>query len=445
MLIAQMIPTDPNVNTSDFAYDNFRFCINRIISNSLTVAFAPIFGLFQQQLDVTQPISKVLNNLRDAAMSLLAPATQIFQRVWDRFRVLMFQILRIFSKIAGSLDRIFGIAVSSVFMGMGVVRGLMNSIGFTIRVAIVLIIILSILVIWLWFVMWPVIPIILTAIGFISSTVYAADVAGVSGSFCVAPETFVRTAQGWKRADAIVPGQDLGAEGLVEGVLEAEGGTCVSIDGVILSDNHLLYHNGKWIPAGLHPNAYEIRSGPKRLICLNTSSHTWVVKGANSGPELLLRDWEELPEGHDSAWEEIISQLLGSGLTRSAPGRGLLGEWCMIWKQDEGPVQIRTVRVGDSVRDIDGSYTKVLAVYHDTSEFVPIAGPNAAAWIWLDGTWQHPDEVDREVTAKDGWQLITESGTFQAGQWAVRDFTEVGIHKLPLTSDFVMERLFRNC
>jgi hypothetical protein len=117
----------------------------------------------------------------------------------------------------------------------------------------------------------------------------------------------------------------------------------------------------------------------------------------------------------------------------------------MIWKQDEGPVQIRTVRVGDSVRDIDGSYTKVLAVYHDTSEFVPIAGPNAAAWIWLDGTWQHPDEVDREVTAKDGWQLITESGTFQAGQWAVRDFTEVGIHKLPLTSDFVMERLFRNC
>ncbi len=443
MLIAQMIPTDPNVNTSEFAYDNFRFCIDRIIANSLTVAFAPVFGLFQQQLDVTQPISQVLNRLRDAAGSLMAPATEIFQKVWDRFRIFAYQILRIFAKISGSLDRIFGIAISSVFMGMGVVRGLMNSIGFTIRVAIVLIIILSILVIWLWFIMWPVVPIILTAIGFISSTVYAADVAGVSGSFCFAPETLVRTARGWVRADTIRPGQDLGgADGIVEGVLEAEGGICVSIDGVVLSDNHLLFHDGKWIPAGSHPSALELRLIPKRLICLNTTSHTWTVKG-KSGRELLLRDWEELPDGCDGEWEELIAKLLGSDSAPAGPGRGLLGEWCTVWKE-EGPVQIRDIRIGDCVRDGDGSYTKVLAIYHDTSEFVPISGPNAAAWIWNEGRWQHPVEIDRQVTAKDGWHLITESGTFQAGQWTVRDFTEVGIHKLPLTSDFVMERLFRN-
>lgn len=443
MLIAQMVPTDPTVNTTDFAFDNFRFCINQVIATSLSTAFAPVSQLFQKQMDLTQPMSQVLNNLRGSALSLLGPATGMFGMVWERFRILTFQILRIFAKLAGSLDRIFGIAISSVFMGMGLTKALMNSIGFTIRVAIVLIIILSILVIWLWFIMWPVIPIILTAIGFISASVYAGDVAGVSGSFCVAPDTLVETSRGWVRADSIRPGEELPG-GIVEGVLEACGGPCVSIDGVILSEIHLLLHNGKWIPAGHHPKALEVRTSPDRLYCLNTSSHIWRVKATLESPPLILRDWEELPDGFDAEWEQAIAKLLGS-LQNSVPGRGLLGEWTTVWTQEEGAVQIRSVKVGDCVRDGDGSYTRVLAVYHDTSEFIPIAGPNQAAWIWDRNGWSHPRTTDNQITAKDGWHLITESGTFQAGQHIVRDFTEVGIQKLPLTSDFVMERLSRSC
>jgi hypothetical protein len=282
-------------------------------------------------------------------------------------------------------------------------------------------------------------------IGFISATVYAGDVAGVSGSFCVAPETLVAVKGGWKRADQIQPGDMLDKEGIVEGVVTAKGGFCVSIDGVVLSDNHLVSWNDTWIPAGLHPNAKEIRFPPDRLICLNTSSRTWRVKAPNSGLELLLRDWEELPEDPtmDKAWETLIAELLDQPLLKSAPGRGLLGEWTTVWRKDEGAVQIRSICVGDFIRDRDGSYTEVLAVYHDTSEFVPISGPNASAWVWNGMQWIHPEE-DKQVCAKDGWHLITHSGTFQAGGWIVRDFTEVGIHKLPLTSSFVMERLFRN-
>ena len=443
MLLAQAIPTDPEVDTTEFAFTNFHFCVSGFITASLSQVLGPFLKVFQQQLDITQPISQVLNHLRDAAKSLLYPATKLFQIVWDKFRILTYQVLRIFAKIASSLDRIFGIAISSVFMGMGLWRGIMNSVGFAIRVAIVLIIILSILVVLLWFIMWPVIPVILTMIGFISATAYAGDVAGVSGSFCIAPETLVAMKGGWKRADQIQPGDTLDKEGVVEGVLNAKGGACVCIDGVVISDNHLVSWNDTWIPAGMHPNAKKIRFPPDRLICLNTSFRVWRVK-ANSGSthELLLRDWEELPEDPtvDAEWETLIAKLLGQPLLQSAPGRGLLGEWATVWKEEEGPVQIRSIRVGDYVRDGDGSYTEVLAVYHDTSEFVPISGPNASAWVWSGSQWIHPEE-DKQVCAKDGWHLITQSGTFQAGTWIVRDFTEVGIHKLPLTSSFVMQRL----
>jgi hypothetical protein len=315
-------------------------------------------------------------------------------------------------------------------------------------------IILCILVIFLYFVMWPVIPLILTMIGILSATVYAGNVSGMAGSFCVAPSTLVKTKRGWKMVCEIETGEELD-DGVVEGVLnfDGSGGECVSIDGLIISKSHLIFNGIEWVFAEKHLGAVECPS-PIFLYCLNTSSRTWTVKGSVHTSEHLIRDWEELPDSPhiDFAWETLIDTLLNgtSKPLRVQPGRGLFGEDTVVWTKNT-TVDICDVVVGDYIKDKTG-FTKVIGVYSDSSEVIPRSGPNRSVWYWSipKKRWIHPFTEDCSLKSKYGFHLVTESGTFFIGfnrpglkesKMLVRDFTEVGATRIHETYAFTAASL----
>jgi hypothetical protein len=102
--------------------------------------------------------------------------------------------------------------------------------------------------------------------------------------------------------------------------------------------------------------------------------------------------------------------------------------------------------MGDSIKDSTG-FTKVLGVYRDTSQLVPLSGPNGSAWIFYEGkrVWKHPLPETLFETCqtfvKEGWHLITESGTFFANKNHVRDFTEIGYNRIDRTYQNVLDTL----
>ena len=453
MLLANMVPTDPTVDPSTFAVENFQFCIGKIIDSSLSIMLQPMMASFSTQIDATKPISNAMNNLKKSAFSLLTPLLSIFGGMWDKLKLVSFEIFRMYYHINTAMDRVFGIAAASLFAGMGIFNAIKSGMGFVLQVIIAILIILCILVIFLFFILWPVIPIILTMIGILSATVYAANVSGMSESFCVGPDTLVKVGKSgsngiWKKVSEIRPGDAL-AEGTVEGVLRVgkpAPGTCVSIENVIISKSHLIFHNG-WISAGEHPSAKPAES-PESLYCLNTSSRTWEVKCVDS-QSLKLRDWEEIPEDSeqmDFAWDSLISTMLnGPDNTlplRSTPGRGLLGPLTFLWTDILGTnTPITEIKIGDYVRDGIG-FTKVIGVYTDTATPVPIAGPNESIWYYMPikKIWTHCKRKSLQGKLV-GYHLVTESGSFKIGfanqHMQVRDFTEVGAKRIHETYPFI--------
>lgn len=429
--------------------ENFQFCIGKIIDSSIAIFLSPMLKLFSKQIDATKPITDSMKYLREMAATLMKPLMNIFKRLWDRFGYIVFQAARIFYKLYSAMDRIFGIATAAVFAGMSMYKAIQNAIGFVFQVIIAILVVLCILVIFLYFIMWPVIPLILTMIGILSATVYAGNVSGMAGSFCVAPSTLVATKSGWKMVSELVPGEEL-EDGVIEGILKFDGiGQCVSIDGLVISKSHLIFYDGAWILAGDHPVMVPCETPPS-LYCLNTSSRMWKVK--SDGGEYMLRDWEELPDlaELDFAWETMISTLLnGSPPVRSHPGRGLCGEDTVVWTRT-GPIDICDVVVGDYVKDKAG-YTKVLGTYCDTS-LVPRSGPNSSIWYYsiTKKRWIHP-YLEECCKKGYGFHLITESGTFyigftrhglrEQGQLLVRDFTEVGADRIHETYAFTADCL----
>ena len=451
VLIAQMIPTDPNINPSEFATENFKFCTEKLVDASISIFIQPMLKLFTSQLGATDAIKSSINYLKTAATSLLDPINDSFNNSWSSVKILLYQIARVFYNIHSAMDRIFGIATASVFAGISLFKGIQNAMGFVIQVIIAILIVLCILVIFLYFVMWPVIPLILTMIGILSTSVYAANVSGMADSFCVAPDTLVKMADGWKKVRDIVPGDKLN-EGVVEGVLKTTGSFCVEIEGVIISRSHLVYTD-KWISAGNHPLAKNIDAVPDFLYCLNTSNHTWQVKSSEDSETLLLRDWEELPDGFDLEWEHLVYNLLNkndcSSLTSA--GRGLTGPKSYVINKSGHIIPITEVQIGDYIKDGLG-VTKVIGLYKDTATDVPIRGPNASAWVYrsVPSSWEHVFfKWDADCICKEGYQLITDSGqyvvTFSIGAQSqkiiMRDFTEVGADEIHKTYPFTSEIL----
>jgi hypothetical protein len=466
MAMAHMVPdkNDPTIDPSEFSSENFSFCIGRIIDSSISIFLQPVMALFAQQMEATKPINNSMNYLRNMASSLMAPLLSIFGKLWEKFGFILYQIARIFSKLFSAMDRVFGIATASVFAGMSMYKAIQNSIGFVIQVIIAILAILCVLVVFLFFVMWPVIPIILTMIGILSTTVYAANVSGMRDSFCVGPNTLVKCSDGWKKVSDIESGDVLGDKiSVVEGVLKVKCGSdtqCVSIRGVIISKTHLVLCDGEWIPAEKHYEALplDVADNPDFLYCLNTTTRTWEVKGGEGQDPFIIRDWEELPEQHeeiDFAWETLIYKLLNGKDAdvkplRHAAGRGLFGKGTYVWKDNLGvKIPIDKVRIGDMIGDEKG-LTRVIGIYKDTSSDIPQSGPNESVWYYMPikKQWNHP-HMPRKPTEREGYQLVTESGSFMVGyplpvkhgRMLVRDFTEVGAARIHETYPFTQSVL----
>ncbi len=467
IITAQMIPTDDSINRSDFASENFQFCIGKFIDSSLALFFGPVLKIFEKQLDTTETVRQATNSLRESATALTKPLNSTFQTMYNKLQGVLHQVLRIFYKINTIFNRIFGISTASIFAGVSMVKGIQNAINFVIYVILLILGILVVLTIFFFFILFPYVPMILTTIGILSTTVAGAAAAGMAGSFCVAPSTFVAMKDGiWKRVDTIQPGEVLEDGSIVEGVLQTTGknASCVNIHYVTLSSSHLVFDEKvkKWVSAEEHHNVFPCPkiSTPKTLYCLNTSSRVWRVKAdPNSTESLLIRDWEELPEQRhiDDNWEALIYELLNrqaihntSGF--SEPGRGLLGPNTPVCTQKKGVIPLREVVIGDFILDHNNSFTEVLGVYKDSSELVPLSGPNPAVWSFYEGkrVWKHPyekyplDDHNKHhpvMKQQDGFHLVTESGTFLADHLWVRDFTEVGHKRIHETYPFVLQRL----
>jgi len=470
--MAHLVPdgTNPKIKPTEFAIDNFYFCMNQLADFSLNISLSPVLSAFKVQLDATNPISNSMNYLRSNALSLLTPINKFFQDLWDRMKMLMTQITIIFKKLHSAFERVQGVILAAIFAGFSVITAILNILRLVLwiiqMIIAIMIAIMIIMMLLSFFVpgasfmatmIIGTIGAISTMIQFIPMIMEAEAVSGQVSSaigftnMCVAKGTLVACASGlWKPVEELKPGDAL-RSGTVEGVLKvsAKGGKCVRLHGVIISDVHLVF-DGEWKHAGKHPLAQVYEGEEEFLYCLNTSDHTWVVKGSE---ELLLRDWQEVDTL--AGWEDAVFAALNPVPFphAKAPGRGLLGKATMVWEKTKGPIRISEVAIGDFVKDGDDRYTEVVGVYADCATGVPLVGPNAAAWVSEAGrcvseasspAWTHRLPFGRATYEMDGRQLITASGFFMVfpveKPILVRDFTEVGLNHV-LNTDYAVKFL----
>ncbi len=451
MVMASMYkPPEDTRSESEFANDNFSFC-SRMMANSLfKILLTPVLLLIGKQIDLTSSLDQITNIIRIMMSNLMDTFRGILDPFYRRFLLIGRQFANGFQKIMSAMDRIFGIAVSAIFMGISATRASLNLVDFVIKVVLIIMGILIGIFILLFFVLFPVTPVILSTLAVLSAV--GIGVAG-AGVFCFDPQTEVCLDDGkMKPICKIQVGDKLLGNDSVLGVLltEKEPNTAMyDYKGIFVSGSHIVWEEGEWKPVEDSHYAVPMPHHTERLYSLRTQSRTMTVHNKVFGSTVLFRDWEEISgDITDKEWDKMVQTMLSNTHIDTATSEQdpCFSAKCQVEK-DGRLVPAGTIRIGDRIRDED-SLTRVIGIYTGST----YVGEESLEGKWhTDGVWWKGDNwIHRPVDQTgarltQGVHFVTESGSFwihtDQHSGIVRDFTEVGHTRLPQTMDFLLRCL----
>jgi hypothetical protein len=351
---------------------------------------------------------------------------------------------RIFQHLYMAMKKASSTAIASVFVAISLQTAFMNSIDFLIKVIMIVLYILMGLAVIFFLPILPLLVIVIMTVAGIERAMPGST--GPMGAvFCFAKDTNVILAKGTlKHISLLKPGDILQDGILVQAVIEVPGEKLYSLDGVLVSGFHCLYHEGDVIYVKDHPRATPSLIREQTLWTLITDKREIPIMGTRGSLRFL--DWDEIPDSREAeaAWEDVANGILNGDrisntmVPTSAP---CLDPCLKVFIHQGGWRYLREVKIGDQIRDQTG-WTRVTGICERTVHTAIGKKDNRITdGVWFlnyNGTWTHPRGLIQDVTWT-GLQLITESGSFRlqinsSSEHVVRDFTEVGSKKI-LESD----------
>ena len=436
------LPAGDTRSGSEFATENFQFCMNQIVREVFTLALAPFLSLFGTQIDAAGVIRKIMASLRGMLATFQNKFSNLLDGVFRRFMHVGFQVRQVYRRFLDLMGKAHAIALSTVFTGMSMIVGIDNAVKFVEKVVIIILGIIIGLIILLFVVLIPFIPTIILP----TIAILGASAGGMAGAFCFSADTLVKKIDGTTlRIDTLAIGDILEDGSEVEGILFFDGNNIdlYQLGKVRVSADHLVYYEGlgTWISVREHPNSTRVSPEPL-LICLNTSTRNIPIDGYR------FRDWEEIPPNRpdlDTQWNRMIAAKLNTNNLYDAHEYPILAPYWSVKHKENGLIFLSDVRLGDEIMDSNNTYTRVLGVYHGEEDVSSEKfWTSNSIWWQVAGHWQQKPPSIKKVTKK-GIHLITESGTFAVftgdSMFEIRDFTEIGYKRISETYDWMKKNI----
>lgn len=454
MMAGLLKPPEDTRSRIEFSSDNFSFCIDKIITNVVRIGSAPLVGLIKQQVNTTASFAGPINNVRGMISNGVTTFGQMLDKQYRQYSAISASVLKTWKHLAFAMGRIQGIVISLVYTGLSVSTLVHNFIDFMFKSITIFLSLLIVMLILLWFVLFPYIPLILSVIVIMVSA-GVGSAAGMAGAFCIDPEANVILSDGKLKPLKEIKVGDLiksntTEENYVTGKLTVDTSTTslVKLEGILMSGSHSIKYNDTWILAKDHPLAKTVETKLPKLICLNTSQHEVILRGPNN-TNLTVSDWEEVSdEKGRHEWIDMVFSSLNTTIEKvdhyptAVP---LVSPQTKVISKSHGVIPIENILIGDYIYGED-NFTKVLGIYEGRI----LNNENNPEWIsdgvWLKktaGFWTTARGLKEDLKAtkeQRGIFLVTEAEVFTIkdadGKYSlVRDFTEIGASQIDKTYD----------
>ena len=478
--------SDPRGSTR-FAQDNFSFCMKSYIDKFMNLLMMPINALFGKQVGLAGSALDVVNTIRKMAASMYAAFSGYLMKFYGEFNRSVYEISRIIQYFRMAMGRANAMAMSMLYSGITLFRGMINTIQFIIKVILIICGIMLAIIIILFFILFPFIPMILAVLGAIVATVLSL-ITIMSGSladeansdkrgFCFSETCEIIVKEHNKETPKSVKDIKIGDElgnncGKVTATILMSGKEVelYSINGIVVSGSHLVLGlDNQWKCVSTDERAKKVDNTSNILYCFNTTTHTVPVFSPEFKTHILFRDWEEFDDNDqlgEYTWTYTILKMLNNNSNYPKWKDGLkvdmnipvMGRNIKV-KTNMGFVEISAISSlwspNMSMRCLtrDNQEEEILGVVSAEIDGIDDDNGlwNTELYEWVNGVWikglSTVKESNNGTIGACGMTLITESGEFiiwdemEQKEKIVRDFTEIGYKEIHKTYSMVSSRL----
>jgi hypothetical protein len=451
------------------------------VQKFMATLMTPINAIFSQQINIADGAADALNGIQAILSNMYHAFTDYLGSFFGKFNSSVYEMSRIIQYLHMAVSRANAMAVSMIYTGLSVFRGMLNSIQTIIKVILIICGILLVIIIILFLFFFEFIPLIIaTLVGVVSAvsllsflmpdSVRSEAEDNESNWTCFAAGTQIgrKGEQKTTSVEDIKVGDELSDGSRVTAVIQSNGSKIELYDlqGIRVSGSHLVKQpNGEWKSVSSDKRAIQLKEVSPILYCFNTTSNCIPIQSPITNTTFLFRDWEEI--GNDDhkgqyRWNYMISNMLNRGLADKAWKHNLKMdcEVALVGKQVrvktiDGwvPISLLATPFG-KVMDRTGKEQDILGIVHGEVE-----GAKQENETWHtehyedhDGIWIKGTSTVRQGTQHlQGMALITETGEYivwdpsEQNEKIVRDFTEIGYDSIHETYPFVEARLRTFC
>jgi len=301
---AGQITHPEGVTAFDYTNQNFQYCIQNILTNIAGYALEPFQFMISALTDVFMEFSSAIQKIREVLNTIRNGVRQFSEDIMGRLLNIMTPIQTMFIALMDTFNKIQGVMTSGLYTMLGTYYTLQALMGAILEFIIKILIALVIIIVALWILpfTWPVaslmsviflaVAIPLSIIVYFMSEVLHVNASAIPMLRCFDKNTLISLANGSKLPiEQIMPGDKLmdGSNVTAKIKVLAKGLDMYNLNGIIVSESHILRFKDKWIPVRQHPNAIKLDFYKEPyLYCLNTTNKKIMINN------IEFTDWDEI-------------------------------------------------------------------------------------------------------------------------------------------------------
>jgi hypothetical protein len=314
---AGLITHPEGVTASEYTAQNFNYCTQNILSNVTGQAVAPLTY-------ITNILQSMANSIQDSIQSIRAMFDKIrtfFQNVTEeimgRLMNIMIPLQQIIIGFKDLIGKIQGTLTAGLFTLLGSYYTFKSLLGAIAQFIITILIALAAMVAIFWILpftwgaaiantaIFVAISIPMAIILAFMSNVLNIRAGKIPKLKCFDKNTIITMNDGTqKKIIDIETGDILSNNNTVTAKIKvaSEGSDMYLLNGVIVSDSHIVKYGNIWIPVSSHPDAVKYMSYTEPyLYCLNTTNKVIEINGE------IFTDWDEI-------YEDSLNKVINNNL-----------------------------------------------------------------------------------------------------------------------------------
>ena len=315
---AGLINKPDGMSISDFTKENFNFCTTNILTSITGEILSPLSFTTKKLTELTSSISNSLNEIRTMFDKIRTLMQSISEEIMGRVINTTIPLQQIIITVKDIMSKVQGILVSSLFMFLGSYYSLKALMGTIAQFIITILITLAFLIVIMWLTpfTWGAavantgifialsIPMSIILV-FMTQILNVRPDLSIPTVKCFDKNTLIKMNDGTnKTIFNIQVGNVLDNNNIVTSKIKVvtEGSIIYDLNGIIVSDSHIVKYKSMWIPVSKHPLAKKINYNEPHLYCLNTSSKTITINN------MCFTDWDEIFDEDINIFKKIFKE-----------------------------------------------------------------------------------------------------------------------------------------